>query len=186
LRRLLLVLGIISLILASATSLSATQLSVGGFAGLNLPVAMDDVKMGMAYGFKARIALMPSVGIEPNFMIASYGEGEAEVYDETYTRDGGEITSFGVDIVFGGISGKKGASFFVAGGIGSSKWSRDGIDDVTEMSFNLGVGMEYGVAEMISIELRAKAMVIPHDDGSYKNGMITGGLNYFFNLGGGE
>ena len=178
-RRNLLLLSI-GFLLFSAPGASAVDIAVGGFAGLNFPLAMEDVTSGQIYGFKARFSVLPWLGIEPNLTFSGYGDGEAEVYGEIQTRDGGDITSFGVDAAFGGIQGNPGLSFHAVVGLGSAKWSREGVDDVSEMSWYVGIGTEYALPSSISIEVRAKAQVIPFEDGSYKNGCITAGLNYYF------
>jgi hypothetical protein len=175
-----LLLLLVGFLLLFAADAFAMRIGAGAFAGLNLPVAMDDVTSGKIYGLKARLVLLPYVGVEPNLTFSDYGEGEVEVYDETMTRDGGEITSFGVDAVLGGIQGTPGLSVYGLLGIGSAKWSREGIDDVSELSTYIGFGTEYSMPSSISIEVRAKAQVISHEDGTYKNGCVTIGLNYYF------
>ena len=169
-----------------AADASAIELSVGGFGGLNYPVVMEDVSSGKIYGLKARLAFMPYIGLEPNLTFSDYGDAEAEVYDEIQTRDGGKITSFGIDAVLGGIAGNPGLSVFGILGIGSSSWSREGLDDLKEMSYYLGFGLEYSLNIPISIEFKAKAQIIPFEDGSYKNGLITAGINYYFGEVGGK
>jgi len=184
LRKALLVV-LMGLLMFSSASASSMRISAGALAGFNLPIAMEDVTSGAIYGFKARFTLLPSIGIEPNLTFSTYGEGEAEVYGENQSRDGGKITSFGVDAVLGGIRGAVGLSVYGIAGIGSANWSRDGIDDVSDVSYYLGIGMEYALPQSISIEVRGKTQIISHEDGSYKNGMITAGLNYYFGALGG-
>ncbi len=53
-----------------STSGYAFRFSVGGFGGLNMPVAQEDTKSGTAFGAKARIPLMGSLAIEPNILFA--------------------------------------------------------------------------------------------------------------------
>ncbi|MCK4656155.1 MAG: porin family protein [candidate division Zixibacteria bacterium] len=183
-RRALLIVSI-GLLLFSSVNAAPMRISAGAFAGMNLPIAMDDVTSGAIYGFKARFTLLPKIGIEPNVVFSTYGDAEAEVYGEIQSRDGGKITSFGVDAVLGGIQGIAGLSIYGIVGFGSSKWSRDGIDDVSEIAYYLGLGVEYALPQSISIEVRAKAQIIPHEDGSYKNGIVTAGLNYYFGALGG-
>jgi len=172
------------LMLAAAADANAFRLGVGVLGGMNIPIAMEDAKSSTLYGIKARFSLIPNIGIEPNFMIANYGEPEIEVYDQVMKRDAGSVTMFGVDLIVGSIAGGPGLSLYGIAGIGSAKWSRDGIDDVTEMSYTAGVGFEYGIGEMIALDFRGKFLIIPHEDGSYKNGMVSAGVNYYFNLGG--
>ncbi len=180
-----LILVLIGFLLLAADA-SAVGVSVGGFGGLNLPLAMENVSSGSIFGFKARFAFMPSIGIEPNLSFSSYGDAEAEVYDVIQKRDGGKITSFGVDAVLGGINGNPGLSIFGIFGLGSASWSRDGLDDLSEMTYYLGFGLEYSLNVPISIEVKAKAQIIPVEDGSYKNGCISAGINYYFGELGGK
>ncbi len=184
LRKTLLMVLAALLIVATAADANAFRLGVGAFGGLNIPIAMEDAESSTTYGAKARLYLMPNIAVEPNFYVADYRDPEVDVYGDMMERDAGSITHIGVDLVFFAMSNNTGLSFFAFGGIGSSKWSRDYLDDVSEVSYNGGFGFEYGVNEMISLELRARLLVIPFEDGSYKNGLITGGLNYYFDLGG--
>jgi opacity protein-like surface antigen len=168
------------------TNASAMRFSAGGFAGLNMPIAMEDVKSGMVFGFKGRVVVLPAIAVDPNLSFSSYGDGEADVFGETQKRDGGKITSFGVDLAVGGVQGNPGLSVYGILGLGSSKWSRDGIDDVSELSYYLGIGLEYSINEMISLDFRGRAQIIPHEDGSYKNGCVTAGVNFYFGTMGGN
>jgi opacity protein-like surface antigen len=176
--------------MASGVNAEPIRLSVGGYAGyagFNFPVAMEDVTSGNVFGFKARFAIMPKIGLEPNIAFSSYGDGEAEVYDETQTREGGDITGFGLDAVLGSIQGFPGISFYGIIGIGSAKWARDGIDDKSGVSYYFGIGVEYTFTTPITLEARAKTQIFPYEDGSYKNGILTFGVSYQIGvLGGGE
>lgn len=173
------------MVLLLSSQASAVRYSVGGFGGLVFPLGMEDVSSSSMFGFKARVALLPSVGVEPNFTINKLGKGEAEVYDEIQERDGGDITSFGIDLVVGGIEGNLGLSVYGIAGIGSAKWSRDGSDDVTKMSYFLGMGLEYGFSPMVSLDVRGKTLIMPNEDGTYKTLGISAGLNFYFGVGGG-
>jgi len=163
----------------------AVKLGGGAFVGMNMPVGMEDVTMSMMYGFKARVILKPAIGIEPHFIIAKYGDGEAEVYGEIMTRDGGKITSFGVDFVLGGIGGDPGFSAYGILGLGSAKWVRSGLPDLSKMNWRAGFGMEYGFTEMISLDVRSVAQIITNEGGTYKNLGVTAGLNFYLSQMGG-
>lgn len=186
LRKILLVVAL-GLLVVSSVNAEPIRVSVGGYAGFNFPVAMEDVTSGNVFGFKARFAVIPKIGLEPNVAFSSYGDGEAEVFGETQTREGGKMTGFGLDAVLGGIQGFPGLSFYGIIGIGSSKWSRDGIEDKSGVSYYFGVGVEYTFATPITIEVRGKTQFMPYEDGSYKNGIVTIGASYQIGvLGGGE
>lgn len=173
------------IVMVAASPVSAARYSVGAFGGMSIPLGMEDVKSSSLYGLKARFALLPSIGIEPNFTVSNFGDGEADVYGETQKRDGGDITSFGVDLVLGGISGSTGLSIYGIGGVGSAKWSREGIDDISKFSYFIGLGLEYGVTPMMSLEVKAKTLILPNEGGTYKTLGVSAGLSLYFGMGGG-
>jgi len=173
------------IVLLLSSQAFAIRYSVGGFGGLVLPLGMDDVTSSSMVGFKARIAVMPSIGVEPNFTISKLGKGEADVYGEMQERDGGDITSFGVDLVVGGIEGNLGLSVYGIVGLGSAKWSREGLDDISKLSYFFGLGLEYGFSPMVSLDVRAKTLVMPNEGGTYKTLGISAGLNVYFGIAGG-
>lgn len=182
---------LLSVLMFSASSY-AFRFSVGGFGGLNLPVAQEDTKSGTVFGAKARIPLMGSIGIEPNILWAKNGDAEFDVeggWNTTMKHEGGKYTSFGVDLVFGNIMGYKGFGAYGILGISSSKFEKKGIPDLTKGTYWLGLGFEYSFSDHLSLDLRGKAFIFPYKDetnpnsddkGSRKNGLITAGLNYYF------
>jgi opacity protein-like surface antigen len=186
-------LALAAVLMFMASDASALRFGVGGFAGLNIPVAQDDATMGTAFGAKARVMLIPFVGIEPNFTYMQNGDAEVEIpapYNETMTREAGTFTSFGADLVFGSIQGYTGLSAYGIGGISFTDYSRDtdAIPSISNPSYWLGLGLEYGVNDQISIDVRAKVMIFPYDEGedtgSRKNGLVSAGVTFFFGEGG--
>lgn len=171
----------------------AFRFSVGGFGGLNLPLAQEDTKSGTAFGAKARIPLLGSIAIEPNILFAKNGDAEYAVeggWDTTMKHEGGKYTSFGVDLVFGSIMGYKGLGVYGIVGLSSSKFEKKGIPELTKGTYSFGLGFEYGITDQISLDIRGKAFIFPYQDdkntlnedlkSSRKNGLITIGLNYYF------
>ena len=123
---------IVALFLASSSSVAlAGKFSIGAFGGLNIPLAQDDAKSGALYGAKGRILLLPYLGIEPYFALAKYGSKDAEVRGETFALEGGDITSFGADLVLGSMSGMGKTKFYGLVGINSNTYKREGIPDET-------------------------------------------------------
>ncbi|MFH2056743.1 MAG: outer membrane beta-barrel protein [bacterium] len=184
----------LALILLCAADASAFRFGVGGFAGLNFPVAQDDAKMGTVFGAKARVPLIPFVGLEPNFTYLKNGDAEVDIEDYNYgtmTIKAGKFTSFGADLVFGSIMGTAGLNVHGIIGVSSATYARnvDAIPDISNLTYWLGLGFEYGVNEQVSLEFRGKLMVFPYDDGgdtgSRKNGMVTAGINVYLGEGGG-
>jgi hypothetical protein len=182
------------LIMVCASSASAFRFGVGGFAGLNLPVAQDDATMGTVFGAKARIPLIPFIGLEPNFTYMKNGDASIEIgapYNETMEREAGKFTSFGADLVFGSVLGNTGLNVHGLVGASSVTYARDtdAIPDLSNITYWLGLGVEYGINEQISLEFRGKLMVFPYDEGndtgSRKNGVVTAGVNIYLGERGG-
>lgn len=171
----------------------AFRFSVGAFGGMNLPVAQEDTKSGTVMGLKARIPLTAFLAVEPNYTLLKNGDGEVKVErlgDITMTRDGGKFSTFGVDFVFGGVSGYKGFNAYGILGVASAKFAKEGLPDLTQGSLWLGVGFEFGITDYLSADFRGKALIFPYKDdgyadgdtGSRKNGIVTVGLNYYFGI----
>lgn len=171
---------------------NAFRFSVGGFGGFNFPVAQDDAKMGTVFGAKARIPIIPFIAVEPNFTLVKNGDAEFEItspaWNTTMKREAGKFTTFGVDAVFGSVLGYTGLNVYGIAGISSAKYARDvdAIPDLTEIGYWLGLGLEYAINDQIAIDMRGKLLVFAYDDGSRKNGIVTFGINYFFDMEGGQ
>ncbi len=171
---------------------NAFRFSVGGFGGLNLPIAQEDTKSGFAWGAKARIPLTGFIGIEPNFMMIENGDAEYDVegnWNKKMTHEGGKYNSFGVDLVLGSVLGYKGLGVYGIVGLSSSKFEKKGIPDLSKGTYWVGLGFEFSFSDKISLDLRGKAFIFPYEDdansindlkSSRKNGIVTAGLNYYF------
>ena len=182
---------------------NAFRFSVGGFGGLNYPVAQKDAKKGSLYGLKARIPFLSFLAVEPNFTHLKNGDGEVQVgepWNTTMTHEGGKYSSFGADLAFGGVSGYSGFHAFGIVGIASSKFEKKGIPDLTKSSYWFGLGLEFSFADKVSLEVRGKTLVFPYSEsvtaasggvqpsgtGSRKNGVITFGINIYLGSEGGK
>lgn len=174
-------LSMLILLLMGTSSLAAEgKFSIGGFAGLNIPLVQDDAKTGALFGAKGRILLLPYLGIEPHFCYAKYAGKDVEVRDNSYTHEGGEITSFGADLVLGSVSGLGKTKFYGLVGINSNTYKREGISDESGLGLAFGTGLEFFAAEMVSLEVRAKYHPIKVGDGGRVHLELSGGLNYYF------
>lgn len=174
------VLGVILVLLMLVSSASAAKFSLGGFAGLNLPLAQQDAKSGALFGAKGRILLLPLLGLEPNFSFAKYGGKDVEVRETTFPREGGDITSFGADIVFGSLSAMGKMKIYGLAGMNYNTYKREGVPDESGLGLAFGTGFEYFTTEMLSLEFRAKYHAIKLGDGGRVQLEFTGGLNYYF------
>jgi len=181
-KKILSVTMLVLFLLGISSVASAGKFSIGGFAGLNLPVAQDDAKSGALFGAKARILLLPFMGIEPNFSFAKYGGKDVEVRGKTFPGEGGDITSFGVDIVFGTMSSFSNMKFYGLAGISANTYKREGIPDESGLGLAFGTGFEFFPTEILSLEIRAKYHSIKVGEGGRPHLELSGGLNYYFGI----
>jgi hypothetical protein len=174
----------IVLFLAGASSVNAAgKFSLGGFAGINIPVMQEDVGNGTLFGAKGRVILMPFLGVEPNFVFSK--NGDKDIKDDggnvLGTREGGKVTSFGVDAVLGSFSGFSKATFYGLVGVNSNTLKKEGIPDQTRMGISFGTGVEFLPTEVFGVEVRARVHSISLEGGGGRNNLeLTVGLNYHF------
>lgn len=168
-------------VVANARSM---EIGVGGFGGMNIPVVQDDASTSSLLGLKARMQLIPALGIESFFTRLNQGDTSIEVGGKDMSRDGGSISSFGLNLILGSISSDLGAHFHVAAGIGSYSIKREGIPNESRLGYNLGPEVEIGLRHGLSVEVSSKFHIITLEGGgSRKNIGISGGVNYYFGLG---
>lgn len=181
-KRLLLILILLGLLSPLAHAQGVT-LGVGAFGGLNIPVVQDDQGNGTAFGLKARVKLLPFLTAEPNVIFGKWGEPDP-VEGVELGIDGSKITSYGVDAVFGNLPGAMGFKPYalVGAAIYSVKNDDTGYDE-SKPGFAGGLGFGFGFSEMLDVDVRGKLIVAPQEAGSKKAVLVTGGLNYYFNIG---
>ena len=119
-------------------------------------MAQDDAKSGALFGVKGRIVLLPFLGLEPNFSFAKYGGKDVEVQGKAFPLEGGDITSFGADVLLGSMSGFGNTRVYGLAGINSNTYTREGIDNESGLGLAFGTGLEFFPSELLSLEIRAK------------------------------
>jgi hypothetical protein len=170
-------------LLIIVSTASAAKFSIGGFAGLNIPIAQKDVGNGTVFGVKGRAIVLPFLGVEPNFVFSKYGDKDIKDDDGNLlgTRKGGDITSFGLDAVIGTFSGFSKMRFYGILGLNSNKVKREKIPDQTRLGLSMGAGIEFLPIDMLGIEVRARVHSISLKGGGGRDNLeLTGGLNYYF------
>lgn len=172
--------GLVALALAAGAS-NARAVAVSGeaFGGMSIPIVQDDSDQGTVFGVRVPVAVMPLLTAEPWFAKSALGEKSATIADLSYTRDGGDLTAFGLNARLGGLAGP-GISFFPYVGLGSYKLTRSGSDDISKIGYDFGLGLTLTPAPKFGIGLRGQFDMIPTGDTSRKYGEVQLGLSYSF------
>jgi len=167
------------------TSMAWAQkdISIGPFAGVNIPIVQEDVKSGSDFGLKAKFSPMPMIAGAVFFEARTFGDASVMVGATEYTTTGGNVTSFGAEALIGNTGGGPGPHFYWAIGISSYKWTRDNWEDVSKVGYHLGPGLEVGLPGNFGVEIRGKFELVPTEgDGSRKNAILLVGANYHIGL----
>lgn len=160
------------------------DISVGVFGGLNYPIVQDDAASGSGYGLKAKFSPMPMIAGSAFYESRSMGDVTFSDSDIDETIPGGKVTSFGVEALIGNTGGGPGPHFYWAIGISSYKWTRDyWAEDLSEVGYHIGPGIEIVLPSNIGLEMKAKFEVVPTGgEGARKNATIVVGANYHIGI----
>jgi hypothetical protein len=167
----------------SAINAQGIKFGAGAFGGVNIPVVQDDQKQGTVFGLMARFGVLSIFTVEPNISFGKWGEPDpVDGFD--LGIDGSKITSYGIDVMLGGLPGTVGVKPYFLGGFGYYSVKNDDTDyDEGNLGFSLGLGLGIGIIPKIDIDFRAKALIIPQEEGSKKAITIAGGILYNFGPG---
>jgi len=173
------ILALVGLFLVPGTAPAAKPtIGIGGFGGLSIPIVQDDVKSGSMFGVRVPITLMSMISVEPFFASSSLGDGEQEIGGITYTRDGFDNKTFGVNAFLGSLKGNPGFRIYPYVGIASAKLTRAGSEDIKKTAYNFGMGLGVSPAASFSVHLRGELDMVVIDDVSRKFGNATLGVSY--------
>ncbi len=174
--------GLIVLALASS-ALALGDISIGPYYGMNIPIVNEEIKSGGMFGIQAKFAPISFLAAGLHFQSRNYGDPSAELFYGSDTKDGGKLQSFGMDAYLGKTSGI-GPNFYLMASIGSYKWTRDNMEDISKTAYAFGPGVEIVLPINLGIEGRGMLEVVPTGDkGSWKSFMWFIGLNYHIGLG---
>jgi len=175
------VFGAILFLLMMVSTASAAKFSIGGFAGVNIPLFQEDVKSGLLFGAKGRIAVLPFLGVEPNFVYSKYGDKDFDIGGLSMSRESGTITSFGLDLLLMTPGEFSRGRFYALLGVNSNSLKREGLADQTQLGLSFGTGFEFLPTDILGIEVRARLHGISLEGGGGRNNLeLSGGLNYHF------
>jgi hypothetical protein len=155
----------------------AAGVGVGAFGGTSIPIVQEDAKAGVLYGVRLPVTVVPLLRLEPYWTQTRPGDVEETFGGLTYTRDGGEISAFGLNAMLatGGP-----LRFYPFAGIGSYKLTREATDDLTQIGYDAGVGLGLSPLPKLEVDLRAEFVVISLDETSRKSVNVTLGASYHF------
>jgi len=155
----------------------AAGVGVGAFGGVSVPIVQDDSNQGSIFGARVPIQLIPLISAEPFFASSKLGDKDQTIAGLPYTRDGGEITAFGVNVLLGGM-GAPGVRFYPYAGLGSYELKRNGAEKATEVGYNFGLGLGLSPIPQLAIDLRGELNMIATGDTSRKYANVTVGAAY--------
>jgi opacity protein-like surface antigen len=154
----------------------ARAASIGGgfFAGVAVPVVQEDQDNGSVWGLRAPVKLVPLLTVEPYYSSSSLGDKTVTIGGFSTTREGSDITSFGVNalLTMGGP-----VRFYPFAGIGTAKYERTGQDE-SFTAYNLGLGLGLGVIPKVDLDLRGEFQAATNEGVSRKTLNITLGASY--------
>lgn len=153
---------------------SAASVGFGFFAGASVPIVQEDQDNGSLWGFRAPVKLVPLLAVEPYFSSASLGDKTQSVGGFSVTREGSDVTSFGVNamLTMGGP-----VRIYPFAGIGSAKYKRTGQDE-SFTAYNLGLGFGVGLIPKLDLDLRGELQAASDGDVSRKVVNISLGASY--------
>ena len=183
----LLALACVVTLAGGAAQAAPIGVSVGPFIGTSTPI-LQEVNVssfspgdafgesGAEYGLRAQVHAIPVVTVEPYYAKASYGDRQETIGGITYTRDGYDSKSFGLNAILGHPDGS-GFHFFPYVGIGKTKLTRTG-EEINKTGYNFGLGIGFSPAQKLSIQARTEFSMVATGDTSRKFGTLSAGLTY--------
>lgn len=174
------------LVVCAGNAGAVLDLSAGAYVGMDIPVANDRATSGSLYGVQAKVAVLSFLALGAYYNSSSLGDVENTFFegdpDEfTEALPGGDVTAYGLDAYFGAFAAVPGFKFYLMGSVGSWKWERDFTDEVSEVAWRVGPGVEFVLPMGLGIEGRGMFQIAPTDGGgSVKSVVWFVGANYHF------
>jgi len=166
-------LAMVALLLCAGVA-RAASIGVGVFGGASAPVLQDDEGQGTLYGLRAPVKLVPLIAVEPYYLSSSLGDKSITVGSTTLTRDGSDVTGYGLNamLTMGGP-----IAFYPFAGLGQAKFKRTG-QDQQFTTYQAGFGLGLSPVPKLSLDLRGEVQAAVDKDVSRKLINITAGVSY--------
>jgi hypothetical protein len=180
------ILAAVILVLSTGTAGAIVDISAGPYFGMDIPVANDQATSGGLFGIQAKVSFLSYLAAGAHFSSSSLGEvshtffeGQPEEFSESL--DGGDVTSYGADLYLGTMTGLPGFKIYAVGSVASWKWERDYTEEVSEVAWAVGPGIELVLPFGLGVEGRGMFQISPTDnDGSVKSFVWFIGASYHF------
>jgi hypothetical protein len=173
---------------SAAEAQTGTKFGAGAFFGLSWPVVQEDQSRGTEYGFKVRYGVANMIVLEPFASFVKWGDpGEVDLLIggtlDFGRLEGSKVTAFGLEATLGNLPGQMGVMPYFFAGIGSYKVENETTQyTCSKLGYSAGLGLGIGFSQQFSLDVRARAMIAPQDQGSKKAVGVVAGIN--FNFGG--
>jgi hypothetical protein len=120
------------------------------------------------------VKLVPLLAVEPYFSMSTLGDKTVTVGGFSATREGSEVTGFGLNamLTMGGP-----VRFYPFAGLGTAKYKRSGQDE-SFTAYNLGLGFGVGVIPKLDLDLRGEFQAATNEGVSRKVVNVTLGASY--------
>jgi len=155
---------------------AAADIGVGAYGGVNIPVLNDLSEQGSEFGARVPVKLSSMFTVEPWYGSSSLGDVDETFGSTTYTRDGGDLTSYGANVLF--TFGKPSFDIFPFAGIGSYKIEREGSEDISDMGWSFGLGLGFAPMPKLGFNVRGELDMVVTDETSQKFAKVTAGVTY--------
>lgn len=162
---------------AGAASAIGVKVGGGAFGGVSIPILQEDSKQGVIYGLRLPVSVLPLLKLEPYWATASLGDVEETFGTLAYTRDGGKVSAYGVNVL---LSMGGPLRFYPFVGIGTHKLVREAAEDLTKVGYNFGLGLGFSAIPKFDVDLRGELNMITLGETSRKFANVTAGVSYHF------
>jgi opacity protein-like surface antigen len=186
-KRLLLLTLFAWLLASGAAQAGPVGVSVGVFAGLSVPVLQDVTTSsfspsdafgatGSTWGLRAPIHAISSITFEPYYAKSKYKDREETIGGVTYTREGFDGKSYGVNFILGHPEGGL-FHMYPYLGIGKTKLERTG-QEINKTGYNFGLGVGLFSSQKMAVGVRGELSMVATGDTSRKFVGATAGITY--------
>jgi opacity protein-like surface antigen len=169
--------AVFAAVMLAAPAARAGTVTLGGsvFGGMSFPVLQDDQGQGSVFGARVPVKLLPLLTVEPFYSVSALGSKTLETSPGfSVTREGSDVTTYGVNVVFPfGTT----TLFYPYAGIGGARFERNA-EDESFTSYDVGLGLGFPVMPKMSLDVRGELQAASSGETSRKMFNVTLGASY--------